>query len=441
MVMELFASKFGGSSLANGVQIEKVIDIVRSDARRKFVIVSAPGARHKGDHKVTDSLIKLKREHGKNPNLPTVAASIRTRFSDIAHDLRLNINLKDDLYFLGRPNEHSEDFVKSRGEYINAKILAEALGYHFVDAADIIKFSHDGTLDMDTTMKSFERLPKSFKGCVIPGFYGAMPNGDIKTFSRGGSDLTGALVAAMVDADLYENWTDVSGFLMADPRIVKDPQQIKTMTYEEAGELAYRGANVLHPETTSPVEEKGIPIMVLNTNAPHDPGTLIIPSKQDRTTNPAGSITGIAGRKGFVVISPKRPRMVDEVGFIAKVTTILAEHHVSIEHMPGGMRTFNIIVAPEQVEGKLPSIIERIEKDCAPVNVCVEKDLALVCVVGRGMAHTPGVSGKLFSALGDASVNVEMIEQGANELNIIFGVRDQDYDRAVRAAYHAFIPQ
>ncbi|MCL6614467.1 MAG: aspartate kinase, partial [Firmicutes bacterium] len=331
----------------------------------------------------------------------------------------------------------SADYTASRGEYLNGLILAELLGYPFVDAAEVIFFGRDGTLDRDRTWRALAERLSATPRAVIPGFYGALPNGAVKTFPRGGSDISGAVVARGVGADLYENWTDVSGFLMADPRIVPDPKPIEVITYRELRELAYMGASVLHEEAIFPVREAGIPIRIKNTNAPEDPGTLIVRDAPPITQT--GAITGIAGRKDFTVIAIEKALMNAEIGFGRRLLSVLEANGIYFEHMPSGIDTISLVIADSQLNHKLEKVLEEIRQQCRPDSIEVYPNMALIATVGRGMAYTPGIAGKLFGALGREGINVRMIDQGSSEINIIVGVDSQDFERAVRAIYRAFV--
>lgn len=434
---EFFVSKFGGSSLSDAEQFRKVLGIVKSDPRRRFVVVSAPGKTEHHSTKITDELIALKQHQNHTNDQVRIAGVIRSRFVEIDRELGSEVDFGDDMHFLGRPAEHSEDMVKSRGEYLNAKIFAAFSGYTFVDAAKIIKFDQNGKLDMRACKEAREMLLSIEGGCVIPGFYGAMPNGDIKTFSRGGSDLTGSIVAAIVQADLYENWTDVSGFYTADPRVVSMARHILAMTYEEAGELAYQGAAVLHPEATFPAEEEDIPIRIRNTNNPLHQGTLIAPEEKlgERDEHP---VVGIAARQDFMAIRAKKALMGPEVGFIHRLTGVLARHGINIEHMPGGMRTLDCIVECGQVNGKLPSLVTEIEKDCGPVEITLQRDIALICTVGKRMVSKPGLLSRVCSAVARVGVSISMIDQGLEEDDIIVGVRKEDCVKAMQSIHDEF---
>jgi len=433
----IVVAKFGGSSLADAGQFQKVLSIVRSDERRRFVVVSAPGKSNRYKTKVTDELIALKLHQYEQNQQVGLASKIRCRYSDIVRELGCSVDFGDDMHFLGRPTAYSEDYVKSRGEYLNAKIFAVLSGYAFIDAANVIKFGHDGKLDMNACREARDMLLSIEGGCVIPGYYGAMPNGDIKTFSRGGSDLTGSIIAAILGAELYENWTDVSGFYTADPRVVPTARPIVSMTYEEGGELAYQGASVLHPEATFPAEDAGIPIRVLNTNRPEDPGTLIAPDSKlgERSDGP---VVGIAARQDFMAIRLKKALMGPEVGFIHRLTGVLSRHGINIEHMPGGLRTIDCIVERAQVDGKSGALIAEIEKDCGPVKITTQYDIALICVVGQRMMSKPGFLERVSGAVARVGVSVKMVDQGLEENDIILGVARDDCAKAMKSIHDEF---
>lgn len=438
--MDVIVAKFGGTSLADAVQIQKAVSIVKSDPRRRYVVVSAPGKRSGADHKLTDLLYGLGRGM-KNLSSDQIFEMISDRFRSIVDDLGLQLDLTTHLDLLHKAAIRQKDInlLVSRGEYLSGRILSAALGYVFVDAGDIIRFDTFGQFDMMATKQCANQLTGQAEGYVIPGFYGSRPDGTIKTFSRGGSDFTGAIIAALVGADLYENWTDVSGLLMVDPRVVPDARRIDIVTYKELRELTYMGANVLHDEVIFPLRSIGIPISVRNTNRPDDEGTLIVPDKQAPQRR-SGTIVGIAGRKGFSVITIEKSLMNREVGFIRRVCGVLEENAVNIEHIPGGIDTLSIIVSGKLLgNGKLDRIKKGIECACKPDSINVTSDMALICTVGHAMVHTPGVASRLFQAIASANVNVRMIDQGSSELSIIIGVENDDYETAVRAIYGMFV--
>lgn len=433
--------KFGGTSLADAEQFRKVREIVLADGERRYVVPSAPGKRHQGDHKITDLLYLCQAHVQQAVPFDEVFEVIARRYLEIVADLGLPLDLRPELDKIKRKIAAgaSADYAASRGEYLNGLIIAGFLGYEFVDPAECIFFTADGALDYERTQAAIGGRLAATPRAVIPGFYGALPDGGIKTFPRGGSDITGAIVARGVGADLYENWTDVSGFLMADPRVVPNPKPIKSLTYRELRELAYMGATVLHEEAIFPVREAGIPINIKNTNAPGDPGTLIV-RDADLTVH-TGSITGIAGRKGFTVIAVEKTLMHQEIGFGRKLLSVLEENGISFEHMPSGIDTISVVVSDTQLNHKLERVIAEIRRRCQPDAIDVHPDMALIATVGRGMARTPGIAARLFTALGRSNVNVRMIDQGSSEINIIVGVENRDFEPAVRAIYRAFVEE
>ncbi len=429
---DLVIAKFGGTSLADAAQVKKVVGIVRNHPHRKVVVVSAPGKRHAFDNKVTDILIDYRSYlYGGMPSYTGQVALVRERFADLAAGLGLYTDTSD-LYRM------TGDMLVSRGEYYMATMLAEALDYQFVDATCLICFKIDGSLDMSETVARFERfLPFTKRGMVIPGFYGEMPDGSIRNFSRGGSDITGAIAAAALGGSMYENWTDVSGVLMADPTIVENPRKIEAMTYREMRELAYAGARVLHDEAVFPVREAGIPICIRNTNDYHGAGTMIVADDKAPARAP-GSITGIAGRKHFTVMALEKANMNNEVGYVWKLLGVLKDNGVGFEHLPGSIDSVSVVIDSHTVAGKLDQLIKDIKRECNPDRLSVTDDLSLICTVGHAMAHKPGVLARLAQALAEQNINVRMMDQGASEISIIVGVTNSDYARAVRAIYEAF---
>jgi aspartate kinase len=439
--MELKVCKFGGTSVADAVQLRRVKAIVEADPGRRWVVPSAPGKRNSSDQKVTD-LLYLCHEHAKRGvGFEEVFGLISARYEQIVSDLGLSVPIKALLSEIrGRiKGGEGPDYCASRGEFINGHIVAALLGFDFVDPAEIILFNARGAfLPEETNTKVGERL-KQHARAVVSGFYGSKPDGTIKTFSRGGSDITGAIVARGVGADIYENWTDVSGLLMADPRVVKNPKQIATITYRELRELAYMGATVLHDEAIFPVRESGIPVNIRNTNEPDDPGTMIVRGNGNGKLHYTGQITGVAGRKGFSIINIEKTLMNAEIGFGRRILTVLETNGVSFEHMPSGIDTVCLVVSSSELEGKLEKIVREIELQCRPDTIEVEHGLALIATVGRGMMHIPGMAARVMAALAGAGVNIRMIDQGSGELNIIVGVKEADFESAVRAIYAAFV--
>lgn len=435
--------KFGGSSLASADQFKKVGYIIRQDDARRYVVPSAPGKRHSGDTKVTDMLyscylLALREEEDQEEEFDTLLQAIKERYDEIINGLGLHLDLGPEFHTI-RENftrKIGRDYAASRGEYLNGLVMAEYLGYEFIDAAEVVFFKESGTFDAKKTNRVLSERLSSCERAVIPGFYGSLPNGKIKTFSRGGSDVTGSIVAKAVHADLYENWTDVSGFLVADPHIVKNPKAIDVITYRELRELSYMGATVLHEDAIFPVRGEGIPINIRNTNAPEDKGTLIV---EATCRNPRFTITGIAGKRDFASITVEKAMMNGQVGFCHKVLGVFADNGISIEHMPSGIDTMTIFVHQDEFEEKEQKVIAGIHRAVEPDLVELESDLALIAVVGRGMKATRGTSGRIFSALAHANVNVKMIDQGSSELNIIIGVRNHDFQAAIRAIYDIFV--
>ena len=435
--------KFGGSSLASAEQFKKVGRIIRKEESRKYVVPSAPGKRTPDDTKVTDMLyscywIAILDHDEYEEEVEKQLLAIKARYDEIIQGLGLSISLDDEFKTI-RTNfsrKIGRDYAASRGEYLNGIVMAAYLGYEFIDAADVIKFDEDGNFDSEKTDAILSARLAKTERAVIPGFYGSMPDGRIKTFSRGGSDVTGSIVAKAVHAEMYENWTDVSGFLIADPRVVKNPKSIDVITYRELRELSYMGASVLHEDAIFPVRKEGIPINIRNTNAPEDKGTLIV---EDTCRKPRFVITGVAGKKDFASITVEKAMMNSEVGFCKKVLEVFEENDISIEHMPSGIDTMTIFVHQDEFEEKEQKVIAGIHRAVEPDFLELESDLALIAVVGRGMRATRGTSGRIFSALAHANVNVKMIDQGSSELNIIIGVRNHDFSVAINAIYDIFV--
>lgn len=437
--MEVKVAKFGGSSVADAIQLRKVKEIVESDPQRRYVVVSAPGKRFEEDSKLTDLLYLCKTHIEHNVPFHQVFQVIWDRFKIIVMNLGLQLDI--DPYF-EEIRDHlqkgvTNDYIASRGEFLCAVIMANYLGYDFVDPSGIILFSENGKfLPKETDQALREELLKHEKA-VIPGFYGTRTDGSVKTFSRGGSDITGALVARAVGAKVYENWTDVSGLLKADPRIVKNAQTIDRVTYKELRELSYMGATVLHDEAVFPVREADIPINIRNTNDPDHPGTIIVSEEEARENR--GVITGIAGRKDFTVIGIYKNNMNSEVGFIKRVLSILENYNVSIEHLPSGIDTVSVVIATKALEGILDDIVEDIYRKLGADTVDVHQNMSLIATVGHGMTRRMGVAAKLFTALASNGVNIRMIDQGSSEMNIIVGVENEDFETAIKAIYEAFV--
>lgn len=431
--------KFGGTSMADANAILKVKAIIESDESRKFIVVSAPGKRNKSDIKITDTLYKCYEDVLKTGSCSERFALIRERFADIVKDLNLDFDIESVLDRTEKEivEEKSADFTASRGEYLSATIMAQLLGADFIDAGDIIRFDSKGRLNDEYTDDIVKTRLEKTEYAVIPGFYGKDHKGKIKTFSRGGSDITGSIIARGVLADLYENWTDVSGFLVCDPRIVDNPKTIKQLTYKELRELSYMGASVLHSEAIFPVMKRRIPINIKNTFKPDDDGTMIVPSEMYTDGN--SIITGIAGKKDFTVIFLEKSRMNSEVGFIRRVLSVVEHYGVGVEHVPSGIDTLSIVIESEQLkDGVLTDIVNGIRENVNPDYIHVIENVSLIATVGHGMARRSGTAAKIFTALADKGINIKMIDQGSSELNIIIGVQNSDYENCIRTIYNAF---
>lgn len=434
----IIVAKFGGSSLADSKQFAKVRDIIKSDSRRRYIIPSAPGKGHKKDHKITDLLYMCHQLASHNLNIDEVYSIIERRFLEICGELKLDINMQEILDDIKEKIQKglSKDYAASRGEYLNAIILSNYLGFEFIDAKDLILFNDKGQFDSKATEEKIQTRLGETSQAVIPGFYGAKSNGEIVTFTRGGSDITGAIIARGVNCKLYENWTDVSGFLMADPRIVDNPKPIEIITYKELRELSYMGAPVLHEEAVFPVKDRGIPINIRNTNFPEDSGTKIVDDLYP--VSYSETITGIAGKKDFTVISIEKTMMSSEKDFLRKVITVLETNNISIEHMPSSIDSVSLVVPTGELNSKLDKVIEEMRIYCNPDSIISYPNMALIAVVGRGMIRTKGISSKVFTALSNDNINIRMITQGSSELNIIIGVENKDFDKAISAIYKAF---
>ncbi len=436
----LKVAKFGGSSMADAGQYRKIRDILLADPERKVVIVSAAGKRFKDDHKITDLLYLCYAHTQYGVDCDPVFDRITSRYIEIRDELGIDLDLELEFAALKQRLDAkavTQDELASRGEYFSAKLMAAFLGFQFVDATDWVKFKIDGSVDQETSYAALRSLVTG-QGVVTPGFYGLMPDGHIRTFSRGGSDITGALAAAALNADIYENWTDVSGILMADPRIVENPQAIPEVTYDELRELSYSGAQVLHEGTIFPVREKNIPLNIRNTNAPEDPGTMIRESF-DTDADPERFITGITGKKDFTIISMSKRGMSNEVGVLWKMLTILERHNISIDYAPNGIDNVSVVMSTESIAPCLYAVLGEIQQELHPDSLQVHDQIAVVAAVGRRMAFRPGISGKVFAALGKAGINIRMINQGPDELNIIFGVDNRDFANAIRVLYNSFV--
>lgn len=431
--------KFGGTSMANSKTITQVADIVRADKQRRYVVVSAPGKRTSEDIKVTDALYTCHREKGEKSNCDSAFAVIEKRFLDIEKELGVDVGMKAELAAIKKNIEAgaSADYTASRGEYLSARVLAAVLGVEFVDTADLIKFDKDGALLLDLSIDNIKARLAGVEYAVLPGFYGSDSAGEIKTFSRGGSDISGAIVARAMSASVYENWTDVDGFLTADPRIVRNPEIIECLSYKELRELAYMGAEVLHPESVFPVRTAGIPINIKNTFNPSAKGTMIVP---DGSVPPANGrvVTGIAGRKGFTIINIEKDMMNREIGFGRKALSILEYEGISFEHMPSGIDTLSLVIRDEYLGPHAQKVVSALRASLNADNIDIHSGLSLIATVGHNMASRHGTAATIFSALAASNINIRMIDQGSSEMNIIVGVDTFDYEKAICAIYHAF---
>ena len=431
------AVKFGGSSLASAEQFKKVKNIILSEEERRFVVPSAPGKRFSDDIKVTDLLYRCHGEAKVGMDFTHTLDTIKSRYEEIIRGLDLDLSLDDEIAVIAENLKKgtSIDYIASRGEYLNGIVLAKCLGYEFIDSAEVILFDENGEFLSEETNEKLSARLSTMDNAVLPGFYGSMPNGEVKTFSRGGSDVTGAILARAIRADVYENWTDVSGFLAADPRIVENPEVIDVITYKELRELSYLGAGVLHESVIFPVRKEGIPVNIRNTNAPEDTGTMIVEST---CHVPGHTITGIAGKKGFASVNIDKDKMNSEVGFGRKVLEVFENNGISFEHMPSGIDTMTVFVNMEQFIPKEQLVLSQLHQAVHPDSIELEADLALIAVVGRGMKNSTGCASKIFKALAEANVNIKMIDQGSSEMNIIVGVRNSDFNNAIKAIYKAF---
>lgn len=432
--------KFGGSSMADAAQLTKVKNIIESDSSRRVVVVSAAGKRSSDDHKITDLLYLCYAHIKYGVEYDSIYDIIRQRYIEIKKDLGLKTDIEEVLNEIEAKMKSgiSQDELVSRGEYLAARLMADLLGYDFLDSSLWLKFKFDGSIDQEKSYEALKRLAAD-RRVVIPGFYGAMPDGTIKVLARGGSDITGALAAAALDADVYENWTDVSGILMADPRIVKNPKPIERVTYDELRELSYIGAQVLHEATIFPVKEKNIALNIRNTNEPDHPGTLIMDKFDDSLDSDGRVITGIAGRRNFTTVTVARTGLSSEIGGLRRILEIFEKHGISVEYVPSGIDSVSLVVSAEKVAPCLYSILGEIEREYKPDDISVTENLAIVAAVGRRMAQRLGTSGKIFATLGENGVNIRMISQGPDELNIIVGVENKDFEHAIQVLYDNFV--
>ena len=437
--MSIKVVKFGGSSLADAEHFRQVASIIKADPERRYVVPSAPGKRFSGDEKVTDMLYACYNMAKANENIDVTYSKICDRYNSIIADLGLDFDISGELEYIKNAilqRRSGRDFAASRGEYLNGIILAKYLGFDFIDAENVIFFKDNGSYDHELTYQVLSEELAKHEYAIIPGFYGAMPNGTIRTFSRGGSDITGSIVANAAGASLYENWTDVSGFMTADPRVVENPVSIDTVTYRELRELAYMGATVLHDEAIFPVRAASIPINIRNTNDPEAPGTMIVESTDSYDAERV--ITGIAGKGGFSAITVEVEKMNSTLGFSRRVLEILEDHGMNIEHLPTGIDTMSLIVHTEELDRCREKLVNSFNRLLKPVSLTIEDGLALIAVVGRGMVSAKGTAARVFGAVSDAGINIRMIDQGSSELNIILGIDEKDYIAAVRAIYNEF---
>ncbi len=440
--MGIKVAKFGGSSVADGIQLTKTKQIIEQDPDRRYVVVSAPGKRYESDNKITDILYLCKTHIEHNLPYDQLFQVVADRFMAVQINLGVKVDL---LRYFDEIRENlkqnpSADYIASRGEYLNAVLVAAFLGYDFVDTKDLIKFDAKGKLLMTETDEAIRAELEKHERAVLPGFYGSLPDGSVKTFSRGGSDITGALVARAMHADVYENWTDVSGFLMADPRIVKNPQQIRKISYKELRELSYMGASVLHEDAIYPARMANVPINIRNTNAPEDPGTMITGEAEAYSDEGENRIiTGIAGSKDFTVVALYKNMMSSERGFVRRILGILDDYDINFEHLPSGIDTVSVVMSNQAINGRIDEVLDEFRTRLRPDSIDVFENMALVATVGHGMSFRPGVSAKLFTALAEAGVNIRMIDQGSSEMNIIVGVENKDFETAIRAIYQAFV--
>lgn len=430
--------KFGGSSLASAEQFKKVGAIIKADESRVYVVPSAPGKRNSADTKVTDLLYGCYNLAEAGKNFDKQLEEIKARYAEIIDGLSLNLSLDAQFAQIKTDFEAKagKDYAASRGEFLNSIIMANYLGYDWIDAADVVLFDENGEFDSEVTNDKLAKVLEEHEKAVIPGFYGAYADGKVKTFSRGGSDITGSIVARAAKADVYENWTDVSGIYITDPRIIENPVGIETVTYRELRELSYMGFSVLHEDAIFPVRREGIPINIKNTNRPQDEGTWIVESTCQKSKY---TITGIAGKKGFCAVNVDKEKMNSEIGYGRKILQAFEDNGISFEHMPSGIDTMTVFVHQDEFMDKEQQVVSAIHRIAKPDLIDIEADLALIAVVGRGMKSTRGTAGRIFSALAHANVNVKMIDQGSSELNIIIGVENNDFETAIKAIYDIFV--
>ena len=442
--MGVKVAKFGGSSVADGIQLTKTKQIIEQDPSRKFIVVSAPGKRFDGDNKITDLLYLCKTHMEHNLPYDQVFQVVADRYMAVALNLGVEAGLVEHLDEIKEnlKKNPSADYIASRGEYLNAVLVAAFLGFDFVDTAGLVQFDAKGKILVEETDKALREELEKHENAVLPGFYGSTPDGEIKTFSRGGSDITGSLVARAIGADVYENWTDVSGFLMADPRIVKKPKQIASISYKELRELSYMGASVLHEDAIYPARMANVPINIRNTNAPEDPGTMITAEPSYvKSDDGEPIITGIAGSKDFTVVALYKNMMSSERGFVRRILGVLDDYNINFEHLPSGIDTVSVVMSNQDIGDRLDEVVDAFRTRLQPDSIDIIEDVALIATVGHRMSYRPGVSAKLFTALGDAEVNIRMIDQGSSEMNIIVGVDNKDFQKAIRAIYNAFVEE
>ena len=437
--MNVKVVKFGGSSLADAEHFAQVASIIKADPARRFVVASAPGKRSKEDIKVTDLFYQCYEASRMHQNIDEIYSKIVERYNAIIAGLGLDFDMSGEFEYVKSALQHrsGRDFAASRGEYLNSLILAKYLKYDFVDAENVIFFKENGTLDAEKTNEAMRKELLQHKNAVIPGFYGVMPNGTIKTFSRGGSDITGSIVSRAVDADIYENWTDVSGCLMADPRIIDDPRPIKRVSYRELRELSYMGASVLHEDAIFPVKMANIPINIRNTNRPEDAGTMIVAENKEFDADTV--ITGIAGRKGFSVITIEKDMMNSEIGYGRRVLEVLENNEISFEHLPSGIDNMSVVVESKALDGRRDKVLAALNRAVHADSVTIEDGLALIATVGHGMVKYKGTAARVFNAISNAGINIRMIDQGSSEFSIIVGVEEHDFDAALKAIYGEFV--